>query len=469
MTAHTPPQVISGGGKVAIPLTIGMAFLIEQIDSTAIIAALATISRDFGVAPQRLNLAVTSYLFALAVFMPTSGWVADRFGARRVFLVAVAAFAMGSALCGLAVNLPMLIVARVLQGIGGAFMTPIGRLILLRSSSKAELVTAITLMTVPVLLGPLIGPVLGGFFVSYVHWRWIFFINLPITALIVFMALRVIAPIPRAATPRFDIGGFALSASGLLLLQVALENVTGGFMPTGLAWGAVVAGILLLGLFWQLSRRREHSLLDLSLFGLRPFQLGLTAGGLCRIGLNAVPFLLQLRLQLDFGYSAFQAGATVFVTAIGALALKPLNRRILRVTGFKRLLIANGLVTAILTAGMAFFTQDTPLWVFWIYLAAFGLFRSLQFNSINSLTYSEVPERQHSASVGLASSAQQLTMGLGVSISATVYTLWGGPALQGTFDGFAASFLIMALFPILSAILFLRLGGHDGAEASGYR
>lgn len=450
-----------------IPFIVASAFLMEAIDSNIITASIPAMALDFGIEPIRLNLAITCYFLSLGIFIPVSGWLAERVGARKVFISAMFVFTIGSLLCGMANSFETLIASRVIQGIGGALMTLVGRLILLRSFSREELVAAISYMTMPVLIGPLLGPLIGGYLTTYLNWRFIFLINIPIGLLGILAAWRYIPHLESMPVKRFDAKGFVYVALGLVLFQVALENFIHPFMPVVTSYAAVFVAILLGVIFYRHARKNAAPVLDISLFSIRPFRSGVIFGGLSRIGLNATPFLLQLKLQLGMGFSPIQAGGMVFIIAFGALSLKLLTKRILAAFGFKRLLVANALFGGALTIGFAWFDASTSLWLVGFHIFLFGFARSLQFNAINSLIYSEVERERQSGSVALAGAAQQITMGLGVSLAAIVINMAGGELVS--LVAFDLSFMVMGCVPLLSAAGFLLLKSHDGAEASGYQ
>jgi EmrB/QacA subfamily drug resistance transporter len=421
----------------------------------------------FGVPPVRLNLAITSYVVCLAIFIPMSGWLSDRVGAKRLFTWAIVVFIVGSILCGLSDSFGMLIAARIVQGIGGALMTPSGRLILLRTFSKKELVSAISYMTMPVLIGPLLGPLLGGFLTTYASWRWIFYINIPIGLIGLMAARRFIPDLPPEPRQRFDGMGFVLCASALLLLQIALENLIHPVLPPLSGYLLFPASVVVMFAFWRYARQRAAPVLDIGLLLLRPFRSGVLFGGISRISLNAVPFLLQLKLQLGLGYSPIHAGALVFITAFGSLSLKFFTQRILRATGFRTLLSVNAAVGGLLTAGFAAFGAGSPAWLLCGYIFLVGFARSLQFNAINALTYADVPKERQSGSVALAGCAQQISMGLGVSLSAVLlasHKTASVPSLA-TFD---TAFVVMGALSCLSLLGFLTMKAEDGRETSGH-
>jgi EmrB/QacA subfamily drug resistance transporter len=456
------------GRRLLIPFVVAIAFLMEQIDSTVITTALPAMARSLHTTPVRLNLVITSYVLALAVFIPISGWIADRFGTRRVFASALCVFTLGSVLCGLAQSTGVMVVMRVLQGLGGAMMTPVGRLILLRSFPKRELATAMSWMAVPILIGPTVGPLLGGVITTYASWRWIFYVNVPVGALGLLAALVLVPDVRGERGERFDVAGFLISGAGLVLLQFVLENIGRG--EVSVAWQAAMAVasvVCLLGYRWY-ARGRASAALDLTMFRIRAFWVGTLAGGVCRIGLNAVPFLLPLLFQLGLGYTPVQSGLLTFVSAVGAMATKPLTTGLLLRFGFDRMLLGNALIAAVAIAGFALFGAGVPAWVMLAYIFVFGMIRSVQFTSVNALSFAEIPRTRMSRGVSLASVLQQLTMGFGVSVSATVLNLISPGGRTPDVADFHVAFLVMAVLPLLSVAGFLCLRPEDGVAVSGH-
>ncbi len=454
--------------RVLIPLVVACGLFMENLDSTIISTSIPQIAASLGENPLKLNLAVTSYLLSLAVFIPISGWIADRFGARNVFCSAIILFTLGSALCGLADSLPMLVGTRVLQGFGGAMMTPVGRLILLRSFPKDALVTAMSYVTMPALIGPTMGPIIGGFLTTYVSWRWIFYINIPIGIAGIVLASRYIENFRASAPPRFDFTGFLMCGCGLAFLEFAIESLGRHLVSGQTQLSLFAVATLTLALYGWHARRVEAPALDLKLFRHRTFNASVLAGGVCRIGLGTVPFLLPLLMQLGFGLDALHSGLITFVSGIGAILMKTVSPWILRSFGFRKLLIGNGIVVGAMIAGLALFRADTPHWVFYPYLLVFGFLRSVQFTSINTLGYAELTPAIMSRATSLSSVAQQLSMSFGVSVAATLLALMVGEAPVNAGD-FPPVFLMVGLIPALSTLGFLRLSAMDGAEVSGYR
>ena len=456
-------------GRLAlVPLVLAVAFFIEQLDATIVITALPAMARGLHTTVLRLNLAITGYVLSLALFIPISGWTADRLGARRVFVGALLGFTLASLACAAATSLPMLVALRVVQGLGGAMMTPVGRLILLRSVPPDQLAAAMSRMTAPVLIGPALGPLLGGLLTSYAGWRWIFLVNVPIGLAGALCAWRILPEIPPQPGQRFDGRGFVLAASGIALLQILVETLDWPQADGAVDLALLAAAVILLLLFGRHARRTPHAALDLSLFRIRAFRIGVLGGGLGRIGLNGVAFLLPLMLQLGFGCSAIQSGLITLLAAIGAILTKTVTSRLLRALGFDRLLLANALLSAIAIAGFAAGSRNTPLWAAIPYVLTFGMVRSVQFSSSNALSFSEVPRSRLGPCVSLAGITQQLGMSFGVSLCALIL---GRLALHhvGQAQAFRIAFLLMALFPLASILGFLRLRAEDGAAVSHHR
>jgi EmrB/QacA subfamily drug resistance transporter len=455
-----------------IPLIVACALFMENLDSSVLATALPSIAASLGESPLKLNLAITSYLFSLAVFIPVSGWVADRFGARTVFRAAIIVFTLGSLLCGLADSFWTLVGARVLQGLGGAMMVPVGRMVMLRTIPKSELVRAVTWLTVPALIGPVMGPPLGGFLTTYLSWRWIFWINLPIGVLGVILVTLYIPNIREEKAPPLDWRGFLLSACGLCGLVFGFETIGRGLLPDAAVAGLLVVGAIGIGLYLRHAKRHPHPLIDLSLLKIRTFRAGVAGGFLFRIGVGALPFLLPLMLQLGFGLTAFQSGMVTFASAAGALTMKMAAGPILRRLGFRRVLIGNALLSGIFIAICGLFRPDMAYPLMFGLLLLGGFFRSLQFTSINTLSISDIDNPRMSRATSFTSMMQQLSLSAGVAVGAMVLhatVSYGGGLEQIRADSFMPAFLVVGATAMLSAIVFLRLPHDAGAEVSGHR
>jgi EmrB/QacA subfamily drug resistance transporter len=454
--------------RLIIPMIVAVAFFMENLDSTIIATAIPDMAKSLGTTPIRLNLAITTYLLTLAVFIPVSGWFADRFGARRIFALALFIFTLGSILCGLANSFEMLLATRVLQGLGGAMMTPVGRLILLRSFPRGQLVTAMLYMTLPAIMGPVIGPLLGGILTTYASWRWIFYVNVPFGCLGILMALSFVEDVRGEAVRRFDFGGFVVVGAGVALLQFGLENIGRPMIPVSAVIVVLVAAILLLVAFVRYARGVSAPAVDLTLFRFRSFWVGTLAGGLCRVGLNGVPFLLPLMLQVGFGMSPVTSGSLTFVSSFGALLIRPLLPWLLRLFGFAVVLIGSAIAGSGIVAGFALLRPDTPHWMIGLYVAIYGLIRSAQFMTSNTLSYADLPAEKLSSATSLGGVLQQLSISFGVSIAAMMLGLvsWENPIL--TQESFHQVFLLTAVIPLLAIPGFFYLRPEDGIQVSGH-
>ena len=455
--------------QLAISLMVSCAMFMQSLDSTIIATALPTIGRSIGESPLRLNVAITCYLLSLAVFIPISGWTADRFGARRVFSAAIVVFTLGSVGCGVATSLWMLVIARIVQGIGGAMMVPVGRLVLLRTVPKSELVRAMSYVSVPALIGPVIGPPLGGFIVTYASWRWIFFLNVPIGLLgVLFVNLFVETRREGAARP-FDAYGFVLTGIGLASLAFGFEAGGRGALAWPVTAALLIAGVLCLAAYVRHARRVDHPIIDLALLRIPTYAVTTAGGFLFRMGLGALPFLMPLMLQVGFGLDALSSGLITFASAVGALSNKLFVGPIIRALGFRRVLIANTLVSAGFLFGYSFFRPTTPHFLIFVALLAGGFFRSLQMTSINTLSYADVPPALLSRATSLTSMAQQLSQSVGVGTGALLLYLmlgWHGRTVSSATD-FSFALAVVAAISLLSVPFFLRMPAEAGAEVSG--
>ncbi len=451
-----------------VALIIATAMFMENLDATVLATALPTMARDFGVAAPAMSIALTSYLLALAMFIPASGTMADRFGARPVFRAAIGVFVAGSLACGLAPSLEWMVVARFVQGIGGAMMMPVGRLVLLRSVAKRDMVSAMSWLIMPALVGPILGPPLGGFIVTYLDWRWIFWLNLPIGLLGIVLVGRFIADIREEAPHAFDAIGFILSGVALGCLLFGFEMTS---RPGEAAVAAALVGIgALFGLaYWRHARRAEHPILDLSLMRITTFRLSVLGGSLTRITQGAQPFLLPLMMQLAFGLSAAQSGAMTVAGAIGSFGMKGVARRILKRFGFRSSLIVMGVLGTGAYAICGLFRPDWPLPAVFAVLVLSGFLISFQFTAYNTIAYDEIGKDRMSAATSFYSTFQQLMLSLGICVGATALHVSmlsrGGEAVA--FTDFTVAFWTVTAISLLAVFVNWRFDPQAGAELSG--
>jgi EmrB/QacA subfamily drug resistance transporter len=452
-----------------IPLIVATALFMENMDSTVIATSLPAIAADIGTSPLTLKLAITSYLLSLAVFIPASGWTADRFGPRLVFSGAVAVFMLGSIGCALSGSVTDFVIARIVQGIGGAMMTPVGRLVLLRTIDKSALVNAMAWVTVPALVGPVIGPPLGGFITTYFSWHWIFLINIPIGLLGIFMALRFIDPIKSENPEPFDLRGMVLAGIGLAGIAFGLSVAGLNLLPWSAVAGLVAIGSVSMTLYVIHARRTGSPVLDFSLLRLPTMRASILGGFMFRLGIGSLPFLLPLLMQVGFGLSPFRSGLVTFASAVGAMGMKTLAARIIRTFGFRNMMTINAVVSSFFLAACALFTAATPLLLIMIILVVGGFFRSLQFTAINTVAYAEVEPAQMSRATTLVSVNQQLAVSAGVAVGAfsVESTMLIHHAQELTADLFPPAFLVVALISTLSTWFFWQMPDDAGHEISG--
>ena len=452
---------------VLIAVVVAVAFLMEQLDATIITTALPDMSRALRTSSVDMNLAVSAYVLTLAVFIPVSGWFADRFGARRVFMSALALFTLGSVLCGAAQSFSMLVATRVLQGLGGAMMTPVGRLILLRSFERSQLVRAMTYTTLPAIIGPVLGPLVGGYLSTYLSWRWIFYVNVPFGLLGLLLAWRLVNPVPEEPDARFDFGGFVLFGAGVGLLQFLMEAL--GLARASLLLAAGAACVALLLGFVLRNRGRDRPAVDLRLLRERAFGVATLAGGLCRVAMNAPLYLLPLMLQLGLGMSAVQSGSLTFLSAMGSPVIRLAVGPALERWGFRRLLVGSALACSAMLAAFASIGHATPGWVIAATIVLFGAVRSTQFMTSNTLAYADVEPARLSRATSLGGLLQQLTVSFGVALGAAALRVLGAAHAMPGLAQFHAAFLVLALLPLLAIPVFARLHPEDGAVVSGHR
>jgi len=454
-----------------IPLIIACALFMENLDSSVVATSLPAIARDLGVDPIALKLAFTSYILSIAVFTPISGWCADRFGARTVFRTAIVVFVGGSIFCGLSDSLGGFVAARVLQGLGGAMMVPVGRLVLVKTVPRSEYVRALSWLTVPGLLGPVMGPPVGGFITTFFEWRWIFWINVPISIVGFILVSIFIENLKEEDVPPLDRTGFLLSGFGLagLVFGVAASGI--GLLSHALVAVLVTAGAVLLVFYVRHALRAEHALIDVRLLKYATFRANILGGSIFRLGIGAIPFLLPLMLQLGFGLTAFQSGSLTFASAAGAMLMKMAAPPILRRFGFRNVIAGNAAISGAFIVACGFFTPTMPWPLITTVLLVGGFFRSLEFTAFNAVGYADVPRHRISQATSFAAVAQQVSVACGVSLAAfSLETMRGlrGETILVPVD-FTVAFVVAGLVSTCAALTALSLRPDAGAEISGHR
>lgn len=437
----------------------------ESVDANVIVTALPEMARAFGRDPVTLKIAVTSYVLGLGVFIPVCGWLADRFGARTVFRTAIGIFVAGSLLCAASTSLFTFTLARFVQGVGGAMMVPVGRIIIFRVVDRSEFVRAMNYLSLPAMLGPAAGPLLGGFITTYLHWRLIFFINIPIGILGIYLTNKHIKNTREPHPGPLDWTGFVLSAGGASLFLLGLSLVGSELASGTTATEMTVLGAVMLGLYVLHARRATLPLLDLRFFRVPTFQASVLGGSLFRIGLGAVPFLLPLILQEGLGMSAFKSGLITCASAFGGMFMRTLATTTLRRFGFRTVLMYNAAFSGIAIAACGAFVPGTPTWIIWVVVLLGGFFPALQFTSLNSMTYAQIESRDVGRATSLGSVVQQISLGLGVTIGGIVLqitrSLHGHPAI--TWSDFWPAFLVVGLCSFASIPVTRRLA-HDAGD-----
>lgn len=441
----------------------------ENIDATVITTSLPALARDFGQSVIALKVGLTAYIVSLGIFIPASGWLADRFGSRRIFTLAIAVFSAGSLLCAASDSLAMFIGARFVQGVGGALMVPVGRIVIFRTIPKSEFVQAVSYLTIPSLLGPVIGPPLGGFITTFFHWRWIFVINLPIACLGLFLIRRHMPDIRDVKPKRLDVFGLVLTALGVTLLMLGTSLFDTPFVSASWAWGMTALGLVILLAYIFYALHTPWPLLELRFLKIPTYRASVLGGSFFRVALGCVPFLLPLALQVGIGLNPFESGLVTCCAAFGSLVMKSLARRLLRRFGFRSVLVYNAVIVAVMITVFGMFTPATPMWVMALVVLVGGFFPSLQFTSINSIAYADLDSGDVARATSLASTVQQISLGMGITIAGVVLQTVAGAAGHTTlsYTDFQPTFAIMALFSLCSIVFSSRLGRDAGSALSG--
>ena len=453
--------------RILVPLIISCSLLMQNLDSTALVTALPLIAQSLGETPLRLHMAITAYMLAFAAFLPLSGWVADKYGARQIFRLSMAVFTLSSIMCGYAQSFEQLIFFRVIQGFGGAMMVPVGRLILVRSVPKAELVNAMIIMGLPSFIGPVLGPVLGGFIATYASWRWIFWMNVPVGLLGVILVTRYIDDVRETNVKPFDWTGFFMLSFGLGALVFGLDAVMTRHATDILSVLLMPAGAMAIGLYVFHARRSDRPILDLKLLKVPSFRISITTGSIFRIGIGANPFLLPMMMQIGFGYSPFHSGLITCVSSIGAFFMRTVAKRLLKWLGFRNVLIWNGMIAGLFLIACGLFRPDTPKIIMLAIIFMGGVFRSLQFTSLNALAYADLEQAQMSHATSFQQMSQRLSMSVGIAVAATILHLMSPGDGTVPVQAFAWAFAIIGASSVLSSLWFGRLPTDAGAEMSG--
>ncbi len=463
----TSSPLPSERGTRLASIAVASALFMEFVDSTALSTALPALSAAFGTDPLHLKLALTSYILALAVLAPASGWIADRYGPRRVFMVAMVTFLVGSVLCGFSRSLGELVASRTLQGLGGALMTPVGRLIVVNNAPRERLVSAMSWFTMPALVGPLVGPPLAGFILGVADWPWIFFINVPV-GLLGMLAVQRFVPAQHASHPGpFDWKGFWIAATAITALMGAAETVGVGLVPAALQWALGALGVAGLAAYVLHARRIERPVLELRLLSVDTYRASLIGGTLVRIGLGATPFLLPLLFQLGLGWSALETGLVTLATGVGAMSFKPVASAVLRRFGFRSVLLVSNVVTAGLTALPALFGVYTPVPLILGALWVGGFMRSMQFTALNTVAYADIPRTRISGASTLSVVTQQMGLSLGISFGGLMLHVARGEDAALTPGSFVLPFIAVGVVTMLAGPVYRRLSPSAGASIGG--
>jgi EmrB/QacA subfamily drug resistance transporter len=442
----------------------------ESLDTTILNTAVPAISEALKVTPLSMKSVLASYTLSLAVFIPISGWMADRFGTRRVFASAIGLFTVGSFLCGISSNIHLLVACRILQGCGGAMMVPVGRLTLVRTFAKSELIRAMSFVAIPALVGPMLGPIAGGLIVGYLHWRFIFFVNVPIGLLGLLMVYLHLPDYREEKTHALDIVGLILFGSGIALLSYVLEIFGEHTLSTGEILGLMAISLFLIGGYLFHAREIAFPLLRLSLFRIRTFSAAVSGSFFTRLGIGGVPFLLPLLYQVGLGFTPIQSGLLIMPQAIAAMSTKFLLPRILNRMGYRGVLVSNTVILGLLLLLFATIGLRTPVWVIVLQAFCYGAFTSLQYTSMNTLVYADVTEEETSSASSIASTMQQMSISFGVAAAGLTTALFIPNRAHSNpwemIHGIHEALLVLGVFTIVSTIIFTKLSSGDGQNVS---
>ena len=464
----SPP--LTATAKRLLPWLVAVAFFMESLDTTILNTAVPAMAAALHVAPLSIKSVLTSYTLSLAVFIPISGWMADRFGTRRVFASAIGVFTLGSLCCGLCSNIHLLVAARVLQGCGGALMVPVGRLTMVRAFPRAELVRAMSFVAIPGLIGPLVGPLVGGLIVGYFHWRLIFFVNLPIGLLGLVLVYYHLPDYRADRVDPLDLTGLALFGSGIALLSYVLEIFGEHSLGAGAITVMLVLSLLLLAAYWYHGSHLSRPLLRLTLFRIRTFRSAVTGSFVTRLGIGGLPFLLPLLYQVGLGYTAVQSGLLIMPQPLAAMALKFTMPRVLTRFGYRSVLLANTILIGLVIVLFATIGAGTPVWLIAAQAFAFGYLSSLQFTSMNTLVYADLADADTSMGSSIASTLQQMSMSFGVAVSSLTVAVFVRDRFHTPpaemISSIHHAFVVLGALTVVSALVFRGLRPSDGDKLS---
>jgi EmrB/QacA subfamily drug resistance transporter len=469
-SASAPP---SASSRRLLPWLVAVAFFMESLDTTILNTAVPAISAALKVAPLSMKAVLASYTLSLAVFIPISGWMADRFGTRRVFAYAIALFTLGSLLCGMSGNIHVLVACRLLQGCGGAMMVPVGRLTLVRTFAKSELVRIMSFVSIPALVGPMLGPVAGGLIVGYLHWRFIFFVNIPIGIAGLLMVYKHLPDYREKNVPPLDLVGLVLFGSGIGLLSYVLEVFGEHTLGTPEIVGLLVTSLALIAAYALHAGQAQFPLLQTKLFAIRTFRASVSGSFFTRLGIGGVPFLLPLLYQVGLGFSPVQSGLLIMPQALAAMSTKILLPKILTRVGYRGVLISNTVILGLLLFVFGTIGIHTPVWLIVLQAFCYGSFTSLQYTSMNTLVYADLSESQTSNGSTIASTMQQLSVSFGVAAAGLTTVLFLPAKLSSNplavIQGIHEALYMLGGLTILSTMVFVRLKSGDGDNVSQHK
>ena len=467
-----PPPLPDDSIKRLLPWLVAVAFFMQSLDTTILNTAVPAIAQSMDVTPLNVKSVLASYTLSLAVFIPISGWMADRFGTRRVFVTAIALFCLGSLLCGLATDIDTLVACRVLQGVGGAMMMPVGRMTLARTFGKADLVKAMSFVAIPSLIGPMIGPVAGGAIVHWLHWSVVFFVNIPVGIVGLYFVHRYLPDYREQTTHPLDMLGLILFGGGIALLSYALEVFGENTLSLGEVIGLMAVAAMLLAGYGIRASLTAFPLLDLGLFRIRTFRAAVSGGFFTRLGLGGIPFLFPLLYQIGLGFSPIQSGLLVLPQAIASIGLKTFMPAILARLGYRNVLVFNTIVVGLLIMSFATVGAETPVWRIVLQAFALGLFTSMQYTSMNTLVYADVSSSQTSGASTIAATGQQLSISFGVAGASLIAAMFVPAEMHShaatMVYGVQQAFLILGVVTVVSSVVFMELKADDGGNISNH-